>query len=124
MIPFCGCILSTSQLLLLSSYFSADSLDEIVGLDISYHGAQTLVDNTNNMRILEESSVSDQTRRQHREKRQQKREQNQKRTLRRRMLLLDLSSSKSDNGRASRGQETSENAIIGIEEGANEEVYR
>ena len=98
------------------SYFSADSLDEIVGLDISYHGAQTLVDNTNNMHILEENSVSDQLHREHRERRVAAREQNQKRTLRRRMLLLDLSSSKSDNGRASRGQATSENAIERIED--------
>jgi ammonium transporter, Amt family len=105
MFPFFG-------LLHYMGWLRADSLDEIVGLDISYHGARMMLDN-----ITEESSSHDQHFAEHYERRQQQREENRKRgNLRRRMLLLDLSSSKSR-----RQQAGGENAS-GIEEGTGEGI--
>lgn len=75
---------------------SADSLEEIVGLDISYHGGIHPAGDTD-----AESSHQEEERLYY-ERREQKR-QNQRSTLRRRMLLMDLStsgrkSSNSNNG--------------------------
>ena len=76
--PFC---------LALSFSFSADSLDEIVGLDISYHGAQMLET------IIDENSSHEQYVEEHRERRREQRERRGKSNLRRRVFLLDLSNS-------------------------------
>ena len=66
---------------------SADSLDEIVGLDISYHGAQMLET------ITDENSSHEQYVEEHRQRRREQREQRGKNNLRRRVFLLDLSNS-------------------------------
>ncbi len=100
-----------------SSSSSADSLDEIVGLDISYHGANAAFPSSN---TADDSSSLDQHVAEHRQRRQQQREENQRRgSLRRRMLFLDLSKSDHDHRRPTRQQEGGQN-IVGIEEGANE----
>lgn len=77
-------------------WLRADSLEEIVGLDISYHGGIHPAGDTD-----AESSHQEEERLYY-ERREQKR-QNQRSTLRRRMLLMDLStsgrkSSNSNNG--------------------------
>jgi len=113
MLPFFG-------LLHYLGWLRADSLDEIVGLDISYHGANVLTNyNQGNINIADDNGSHDQYVAEHHQRRQQQREQNQKRSsLRRRMLFLDLSSSKSDHHIPTRQQEGGENAIE-MEEGAN-----
>ena len=104
-----------------SSFSSADSLDEIVGLDISYHGANVLTNyNQGNTYVADDNGSHDQYVAEHHQRRQQQREENQKRgSLRRRMLFLDLSSSKSDHHIPTRQQQGGETAIE-MEEGANE----
>ena len=99
-----------------SSFSSADSLDEIVGLDISYHGGASMHVDYN---TADDNSSHDQHVVEHRQRRQQQREQNQKRgTLRRRVLFLDLSSSKSDHRVPTRQREGDGN--IAMEEGPTE----
>mmetsp|Transcript_42 Transcript_42/g.99 ORF Transcript_42/g.99 Transcript_42/m.99 type:complete len:558 (+) Transcript_42:209-1882(+) len=112
MLPFFG-------LLHYLGWLRADGLDEIVGLDISYHGSSMPVD----YNTADDNGSHDQYVAEHRQRRQQQREENQKRgTLRRRMLFLDLSSSKSDHRRPTRQQDGGGN-IIGIEEAATEMFY-
>lgn len=103
--PFC---------LALSFSFSADSLDEIVGLDISYHGAQMLET------ITGENSSHEQYVEEHRERRREQRERRRKSNLRRRVFLLDLSDSlnrgQSRQQQQQQQQLDGENIRSGIEE--------
>ncbi len=117
-VPMSGTFVYHLTLFFTFSYSSssADSLDEIVGLDISYHGANASFPYNS----ADDSSSLDQHVAEHRQRRQQQREANQKRgTLRRRILLLDLSKSDHET-RQHRQQAGGQNNIVGIEEGPNE----
>ena len=57
-----------------TSFSSADSLDEIVGLDISYHGANVLTNyNQGNINIADDNGSHDQYVAEHHQRRQQQR---------------------------------------------------
>lgn len=99
-----------------SQIYSADSLEEIVGLDISYHGGIQQVDTDN------ESIYPEEERRYFERKEQQRQKQRNK--LRRRLLLMDLSISgrnavtnsgnNGDNG--SRRNSSNSNLVTGVSE--------
>ena len=88
--------------------FRADSLEEIVGLDISYHGGQQVQTESDNGSSYEEIE------RQYYEQREQQR-QKQKSKLRRRLLMMDLSLSRGNSAVAADTGENENGGDVGTD---------